>query len=136
MTTTVVMLAKEPVPGRVKTRLQARFTPQQAARLATAAVADTAAAIRELPVRPVLAYDGRPGTWQPRDFHPVRQIPGDLSHRIEAALHACLCDLPEMSGSSQVLLVGMDTPQLGPALREVSWDGADAVLGLTEDGGY
>jgi glycosyltransferase A (GT-A) superfamily protein (DUF2064 family) len=129
MTTTVVMLAKEPVPGRVKTRLQARFTPQQAARLATAALADTAAAIRELPVRPVLAYDGRPGTWQPRGFHPVRQVPGDLSHRIEAALHAGLYDLP-------VLLVGMDTPQLRPALREVSWDGADALLGLTEDGGY
>jgi len=142
--TRLVLLAKEPVPGRVKTRLHARFTPQQAARLATAALADTAAAIRALPVHPVLAYNGRPGAWQPRGFHPVRQPGGDLSERIEAALsetlHRAPYDVPEMSGTSQqtppVLLVGMDTPQLGPALGAVDWDGADAVLGLTEDGGY
>jgi len=194
--TTVVVLAKEPVPGRVKTRLHARFTPQQAARLATAALADTIAAVRALPVRPVLAYDGRPGDWQPRGFHQLRQSGGDLSERIEQALYEAQYELPDISGSSQdgrryglpdisgrsregaqyevpdmsgrsrdgaryevpeisgrsrdgldfdlpgmsgrskVLLVGMDTPQLGAALREVSWEGADAVLGLTEDGGY
>ena len=30
----------------------------------------------------------------------------------------------------------MDTPQLGRALAGLDWDDADAVLGLTDDGGY
>lgn len=130
--TTVVLLAKEPVPGRVKTRLQARFSAQQAARLATAAIADTAAAIRALAVRPVIAYDGRPGGWLPGGFRPVAQSPGDLSQRIESALRS--------ADSDPVLLVGMDTPQLGTALAQAVEESADAdadaVVGLTDDGGY
>ncbi len=35
-----------------------------------------------------------------------------------------------------MLLVGMDTPQVTPELLGVDWAGHDAVLGLTEDGGY
>ena len=35
-----------------------------------------------------------------------------------------------------MLLVGMDTPQLTPELLDVDWAGSDALLGLTEDGGY
>ena len=35
-----------------------------------------------------------------------------------------------------VLLVGMDTPQVPIELLDRSWNGADAVLGLSEDGGF
>jgi 2-polyprenyl-3-methyl-5-hydroxy-6-metoxy-1,4-benzoquinol methylase len=35
-----------------------------------------------------------------------------------------------------MLLVGMDTPQVTRELLEVDWAEHDAVLGLTEDGGY
>jgi SAM-dependent methyltransferase len=35
-----------------------------------------------------------------------------------------------------VLLIGMDTPQITPAHLDVDWGGADAVLGLSEDGGF
>ena len=41
------MIAKEPVPGRVKTRLTPAFTPLQAAALAEASLADTLAAVAE-----------------------------------------------------------------------------------------
>lgn len=133
--TTVVLLAKEPVPGRVKTRLQARFTAQQAARLATAAIADTAAAIRAVDARPVIAYEGRPGAWLPSGFHPIAQRTGDLSWRIESALRDANGD------GGAVLLVGMDTPQLGTALARATeaaddFGGDDALIGLTDDGGY
>ena len=47
----ILVLAKEPVPGRVKTRLTPPFTPAQAAALAEASLADTLAA---LPVPVVL----------------------------------------------------------------------------------
>lgn len=39
--TTLLVLAKEPVPGRVKTRLTPPFTPEEAAELAAASLADT-----------------------------------------------------------------------------------------------
>ena len=54
-------MAKAPVPGRVKTRLCPPATPQQAAHLAAAALADTVAAGRRLSaVRIVVALDGDP----------------------------------------------------------------------------
>lgn len=37
----IVVLAKEPQPGRVKTRLQSRFSADEAAQLAAAAIRDT-----------------------------------------------------------------------------------------------
>ena len=45
-----VVIAKEPVPGRVKTRLTPPFTPAEAALLAEAALADTLAAVAASPV--------------------------------------------------------------------------------------
>ncbi|NEB80628.1 glycosyltransferase, partial [Streptomyces sp. SID14478] len=49
--TTVLVLAKAPVPGRVKTRLTPPFTPVEAARLAAAALRDTLDAVLAAPAR-------------------------------------------------------------------------------------
>ena len=58
----VLVIAKEPVPGRVKTRLTPPFSPRQAADLARAALADTLAAVAAVPAaRPVIALDGTAG---------------------------------------------------------------------------
>jgi hypothetical protein len=55
----VIVIAKQPVPGRVKTRLTPPFSARQAARLAAAALADTLAAAAQVPaVRHVLALEG------------------------------------------------------------------------------
>ncbi|MYS40540.1 glycosyltransferase, partial [Streptomyces sp. SID5998] len=43
---TVLVIAKEPVPGRVKTRLTPPYTPREAAALAEAALADTLHTVR------------------------------------------------------------------------------------------
>src|ERR1019366_9425963 len=52
----IVVIAKEPVPGRVKTSLTPPFTPAQAAALAEASLADTLAAVADTAVaRRVLA---------------------------------------------------------------------------------
>ncbi|HEY2268689.1 MAG TPA: hypothetical protein VGI96_39165, partial [Streptosporangiaceae bacterium] len=70
----VVVIAKEPVPGRVKTRLTPAFTPLQAAALAEASLADTLAAVSQTTVaRRVLALDGRPGPWLPDGFDVIGQ---------------------------------------------------------------
>ena len=55
MTTALMVLAKAPVAGRVKTRLTPPLTPDQAAALARAAIRDTLATALSVPgVRVVL----------------------------------------------------------------------------------
>jgi rSAM/selenodomain-associated transferase 1 len=125
---TLVLLAKEPLPGRVKTRLHSEFSPTEAAALASAAIEDTVrvmAATRA--AHRLVALDGQPGPWLPGGFEVVRQPEGDLGARLAAALDAGL------DRGGPVLLVGMDTPQLS---LDVSFEGADAVLGPTDDGGF
>ena len=56
----VLVLAKAPVPGRVKTRLCPPCTPEQAARIAAAALADTLDTVTATPAGDrVLVVDGR-----------------------------------------------------------------------------
>ena len=128
---TVLVLAKEPVPGRVKTRLQPEFSPAEAASLAACATADTLAALRgSRAARKVLVWDGNPHPWN-LEFESAPQVRGSLNDRLEAAFRTAL---GKESGSA--LLVGMDTPQVTATLLDMDWEGADAVLGLSEDGGF
>ena len=110
----VIVLAKEPVPGRVKTRLSPAFSPDQAAQLAAAALTDTLTAVRASAARHrVLAWDGDPDGWR-AGFALVRQPPGDLAGRLEAAF-ADTFDRVLTGGRPEdgALLIGMDTPQVG-----------------------
>ena len=62
----VVVIAKEPRPGAVKTRLCPPLTPEQAAELAEAALADTCRVIAGTGAQfRVMALEGRPGPWMP-----------------------------------------------------------------------
>jgi glycosyltransferase A (GT-A) superfamily protein (DUF2064 family)/SAM-dependent methyltransferase len=127
----VVILAKEPKPGLVKTRLQSRFSPDEAAQLAAAAVRDTQRAVRASRIpRRILCWDGDP--WDFADgFEVVRQRTGTLNDRIAGAFGDIV-----RHRSARVLLLGMDTPQISSVLLEVDWEDCDAILGLSEDGGF
>ncbi|HEY1642247.1 MAG TPA: DUF2064 domain-containing protein [Streptosporangiaceae bacterium] len=133
----LVVIAKEPVPGRVKTRLSPAYSPRQAARLAEASLADTLAAAALVPgVRRVLALDGAPGRWLPGGFEVTSQCGGGLDQRIAAALAAAYSRLPV-----PVVLIGMDTPQVTPVLLEAALlpllaGTADAAFGPADDGGF
>ncbi|MFF7896088.1 DUF2064 domain-containing protein [Streptomyces sp. NPDC007907] len=126
--TTLLVIAKEPRPGRVKTRLTPPFTPRQAAALAEAALADTLHAVAATPAtRRVLVLDGSPGPWLPPGFDVVAQCAGGLDERLAAAFAHC---------AGPALLVGMDTPQVTPELLAVDFAGCDAWFGPAEDGGF
>jgi hypothetical protein len=126
--TTLLVIAKQPVPGRVKTRLVPPCTYEQAAALAEAALADTLQTVLLAPAaRRVLVLDGEPGPWLPPGFDVVPQCGGPLDERLAAAFAA-------MSGPA--LLIGMDTPQVTPDLLAVDWQAADAVFGPAADGGF
>ncbi|WP_369173187.1 DUF2064 domain-containing protein [Streptomyces sp. R28] len=126
--TTLLVIAKEPRPGRVKTRLTPPFTPEEAAALAEAALADTLDVVARTPARRrVLVLDGAPGPWLPPGFEVVRQCAGGLDERLAAAFAGC---------DGPALLIGMDTPQVTPELLTVDWDGCDACFGPAVDGGF
>lgn len=127
----VLVLAKQPLPGRAKTRLQTAFSPDETATLAAASLADTLTAVRACgSPRRVLVFDGDPTGWED-GLEVVRQRPGDLAQRLAAAF----ADAAPEPGR-RTLLIGMDTPQVTPELLDASWGSADAVLGLSEDGGF
>lgn len=129
----LMVIAKEPVAGRVKTRLCPPCSEADAAELAHAALTDTLETVAATPAsRRVLVLDGRPGRWVPAGFDVIAQRTGGLDQRLAAAFD-------EVGGPA--LLIGMDTPQLTPTLLAEAADellspGTDAVLGLADDGGW
>ena len=129
---TLLVIAKAPTPGRVKTRLSPPCSPEQAAELAGAALRDTlaAAARARRAARRVLVLDGAPGDWVPDGFSIVPQRDGGLAARLAAAFEAA---------EGPAFLVGMDTPQVTPELLDAglgALEHADAVFGAALDGGY
>jgi glycosyltransferase A (GT-A) superfamily protein (DUF2064 family) len=127
-TTTLLVIAKQPVPGRVKTRLVPPCTYQQAAALAEAALADTLHTVLRVPAkRRIVVLEGKPGPWLPPGFDIVPQCGGPLDERLAHAFAAA---------SGPALLIGMDTPQVSPDLLTVDWHAADAMLGPAADGGF
>jgi rSAM/selenodomain-associated transferase 1 len=127
----LLVIAKAPVPGRVKTRLTPPCTPEQAAALAGAALADTlaAASATRLPVRRVLVLDGPAGPWAD-GFEVVPQRGDGLAERLAAAFE---------DAGAPAFLIGMDTPQVTPELLDgavAALAGADAAFGAATDGGY
>jgi rSAM/selenodomain-associated transferase 1 len=129
----LIVIAKEPRPGRVKTRLTPPYSPGQAAELAEAALADTLDTVVATPaVRRVLALSGERGAWLPPGVELIVQRGDGLDERIAAAFADAYRGRP-------MVLIGMDTPQVttdllaaaGRALRT-----HDAVLGPAQDGGF
>ncbi len=130
--TTLILIAKETIPGRVKTRLHPPLSLEQAAALAAAAIQDTLVAVASLPAtRRVLLFDGLvppPGT---AGWDVVPQAAGDLDERLAAIFDA---------SEGSTVLIGMDTPQLTAADLAPVFDNSradiDAWFGPATDGGF
>jgi glycosyltransferase A (GT-A) superfamily protein (DUF2064 family) len=129
----LLVMAKSPRPGRVKTRLCPPCTPQEAADLAEAALADTlASACKSRADRVMVALDGPPGPWIPSGVELFAQCRGGLGDRLAAAW-------ARMEGPT--LQIGMDTPQVSPDDLDAAFDSllhssGGCAIGLAGDGGW
>ena len=134
----VAILAKTPIPGRVKTRLAMLLGSEGAATLHARLVTRTVETAMAAATGPVTLWV------TPDDQHPVfqdlaqrfslnivRQPEGDLGARMHAAF---------VQANAPTLVIGSDCPALTPAhLRdaaEVLRSGSEVVVFPAEDGGY
>jgi glycosyltransferase A (GT-A) superfamily protein (DUF2064 family) len=127
----VLVMAKEPRPGRVKTRLCPPCSREQAAAVAEAALADTLEAVsRSGASRRIVALEGRPGLWLPPGFEVIAQRGAGLSARLGNAW---------ADAGGPGVQIGMDTPQVEPAELDrllAAVAPGRAVLGHSVDGGW
>ena len=104
----LVVIAKECLPGKVKTRLHPPLSLEQAAELASASLNDTLVAMSAVTgVRHVLAFDGANPPAAAAGWEILPQVSGGLDERLAAIFDHC--DEP-------TVLVGMDTPQVSAGL--------------------
>ncbi len=139
----LVVFAKRPVPGRVKTRMCPPLSPEQAAEFYAAMLQDVleASSVAALShdLEPVLAIDPPSAASDisrlcPPGFRVVAQRGADLSERMAWAVAQSAA-----TGATRILLRGSDSPTLdeeaiGSALRALS--DHDLVICPDRDGGY
>lgn len=134
---TAVVMAKQPVPGRVKTRLvEAGLFSAEAAAEFAAAMLECIVDRLECRMTVVLAVDrgpdAEPAVLPAGARRTVEQGPGDLGERIDRVWRL-------VGGERRIVFFGGDSPDVpgvhldavGPAL-----DAADVAVGPTDDGGY
>ena len=141
--TVIVVFAKEPRAGRVKTRMCPPLTPTQAAHLYACLLDDVLEATAhfsvELGLSPVLAVHP-PGAWRtlarraPSIFRVVPQRGANLAERM-----AWAADQAGAEGARRILLRGSDSPQLGLEIASAALQALEAndlTLCPDEGGGY
>jgi uncharacterized protein len=138
----LIIFAKRPAAGRVKTRLSPPLQPEQAAELYRCMLADTLAKAASLAgpdrylfyeeeAQAASYFSGIAGgmTCLPQQGH-------DLGERMAAAFRRLFDE-----GYGAVAVIGTDSPDLPPecvreAFRLLGSGEADAVFGPSRDGGY
>lgn len=129
----LLVMAKAPIPGQVKSRLCPPCTPRQAATLAAAALADTLAAVGATAARRRILVLAGAMPDPPGGFTVVPQRGDGLGARLAAAF------VDTAAVGTPSFVVGADTPQLAAPLLTGALhrlETAEAVLGMAVDGGF
>ena len=134
----LVVIAKEPVPGGVKTRLAAILGADGAARVAAAMLADTVGVVAQVDAEPWVYFAPPDARTRMARLAPgcrlLAQVEGDLGDRLAGCFAALLA-----GGAERVVIVGADTPQVPRATYQAAFallEQVDVVLGPAVDGGY
>ncbi len=134
--TVLGVFAKEPVPGKVKTRLCPPLSADEAAALYRVSLEETLSSMGVTSASLVVFYDGREAFF--RAAFPgialIDQGQGDLGCRLDRAF-ALLFD----RGAAAAVIIGSDSPDLPPELAEDAFaalERHDCVIAPSRDGGY
>jgi hypothetical protein len=141
-TDALIIFAKAPEPGQVKTRLSPPLTSDQAARLHEAFVLDGVRATDRLPASITRWLACAPSSQHPfferlarrGRLRRLTQTGDTLGDRMASALRQAL-----EAGATRAVLIGTDVPTLPPAVITDAFAQlrrADVVLGPACDGGY
>lgn len=138
----IIIFAKQPAAGMVKTRLTPPLSPGEAAELYRCMLCDTLAKTRQLPgITPVIFYQDDPGAGDyfhglAPEIEALPQQGSDLGERMQRAF-------AEMFSRDhvEVAIIGSDSPDLpaefiSGSFRLLADEGKDLVVGPTEDNGY
>ncbi len=136
----LIVFLRNPVQGRVKTRLHQRYSPSEAMKLYRAFVQDCLeTCLRVEADRRIVCFDPPDAGPQIRsltcpEWELRPQGPGDLGNRMSEAFGWSF-----EQGASRTVLLGSDTPSLpadyvAQAFQSLGY--GDLVLGPSTDGGY
>lgn len=137
---TLVLFAREPVPGRVKTRLARRLTAEGASRLYRAFLEDACRVYQDPDWTSVVDAEPDPDVADlamifPPPWRLEKQAAGDLGARLTAAFGR-----ERALGSAVTLAIGSDHPALSRRSLRFLFErvarGEDAALIPARDGGY
>lgn len=134
----LVVFARCPEPGRVKTRLARTVGDEAAAALYAAFVTDLQARFAAAPLAVRWAVAPPAAGFAARFAIPDGQTFAQQGGDLGARMHAAFAHVRD-AGFARCVLVGSDTPQLALATVERAFtalDDADLVVGPARDGGY
>lgn len=140
MNRALVIVAKQPAPGKTKTRLSPPLSMEQAAELYACFLEDTLDIVRHvLGVERMVTYTpesaGAYFAHLAPDFTAIPQRGPDLGSRLDNTANTLL-----ERGFQQILLINSDGPNLPATYLQTAFDkladGCDIVLGPCDDGGY
>lgn len=136
----LIIFAREPVPGRVKTRLAASIGDLAAAELYAAMLGDVLENAAKLEGVKTMAFWATDGDPTPAPLAPHMesfvQSGANLGDRMAAALETAFSN-----GVEACCIIGSDSPDLPveyirQTFDHLEQDEADVVFGPAEDGGY
>ena len=136
----IIIMAKVPTAGKVKTRLQPHLSPGQSAEIAAAFLQDTVNKAKTACETTILAYSPPEEINALRRILPfqsifIEQTGRDLGERMFNAFEFAF-----EQNSDSVVMVGTDSPTFPADYIEQAFEflelETDVVLGKTEDGGF
>lgn len=137
MKTALIIFVRNPVLGKVKTRLAASIGMDAALRIYQKLLSHTFCITDPLPVHKFIFYTGgliENDMWSRDGFYKFKQTEGDLGNRMQQAFENVFT-----IGYERVVIIGSDCYDLTSVIINNAFDilnQNDLVLGPAHDGGY
>ncbi|MDQ3798733.1 MAG: TIGR04282 family arsenosugar biosynthesis glycosyltransferase [Acidobacteriota bacterium] len=141
MKRTIIIMAKAPLAGTVKTRLEPHLSAEKCAQLAECFLLDTISKAESLKNKLIIAYSPAGETDYFRRLGGentsfVEQKGANLGEKMLSAFEFAF----RQNSDAAIVMIGTDSPTFPAHFIERAFEfleaGADAVLGKTEDGGF